>query len=232
MADATRKPVAQTVLAFVLDRVLRLLHPFVPFITEGIYDKLREVAPNRGLAPLAPASEASALAVAPWPERLDDLLDPQTEECIRIVQEVVRAIRDIRNKYSKAPSEKLAASAQAPRAACDTLNTHPELVCQLAGLVSFEVAEDAVKPSNAAAAIVVDIQIYVHNVIDPKAERERLEKQRAEIDKAKLGVERKLANENFVAKAKPEVVAQARERLAQFQEQLRAVKTLRAELDG
>jgi valyl-tRNA synthetase len=232
MADATQKRVAQNVLAFVLDRVLRLLHPFVPFITEGIYEKLCEIAPTRGLRDLAAADGPGALVVAPWPQRMDDLIDPDTEEQIRVVQEVVRAIRDIRNKYNRAPNEKLTASAQAPRMVYGTLNANRELVCQQAGLDTFEAEVDATKPDNSAAAIFEEIQIYVHDVIDPHAERERLEKQKAEIEKAKIGVERKLANESFVAKAKPEVVAQARERLAQCQEQLRAVETLLAELDG
>jgi valyl-tRNA synthetase len=69
-------------------------------------------------------------------------------------------------------------------------------------------------------------------MIDPQAERARLEKQRQELERAKKGVEGKLGNANFVARAKPEVVAQARERLQQLQEQLQAVERHLAELDG
>jgi valyl-tRNA synthetase len=72
----------------------------------------------------------------------------------------------------------------------------------------------------------------VHDVIDPEAERARLTKQKQEIEQAKKGVESKLANENFVARAKPEVVAQAREKLQQLQEQLQAVEKHLSELDG
>jgi len=71
----------------------------------------------------------------------------------------------------------------------------------------------------------------VHDMIDPQAERARLQKQKQDLEQAKNGVERKLANENFVTKAKPEVVAQARQRLQQLQEQLQAVETHLAELD-
>ena len=93
-------------------------------------------------------------------------------------------------------------------------------------------AEGAAKPNNAATTIVEGTQLYVHNVIDPVAERARLDKQKQEIQQAKKAVESKLANENFVTRAKPEVVAQARERLAQFQEQLQAVEAHLAELSG
>jgi len=230
MSDDAQKATAQNVLAFVLDSVLRLLHPFVPFITEGIYDNLNEMAPTRGLGDIATAPNAESLTVAQWPTGLDSLANTELDEQIRIIQETIRAIRDIRNKYNK-PSEKLTASAGAPAAIAQMLNANGHLICQLAALESFEAAEGAAKPNNAATAIVEEIQVYVHDVVDPKAERARLEKQRQEIEKAKKGAEGKLANENFVTRAKPEVVAQTRERLEQFREQLKAIETHLAELD-
>jgi len=74
------------------------------------------------------------------------------------------------------------------------------------------------------------MQIYVHNVIDPEAERARLEKQKEQLERAKNAVEAKLANENFVTKAKPEVVAQARDRLTELSEQLNTVEKHLSEL--
>ncbi len=232
MREQESRDVAQNVLAFVLDGTLRLLHPFVPFITEGIYQKLNELASTRELRGLASAGGARVLAVAPWPPGLEHLEDPRVEEQIRIVQETVRAIRDIRSKYNIPPADKLAASAGAPKAIADNLSANRELVCQLAGLDSFHAAENLPKPNNAAAAIVEETQVYVHNVIDPEAERARLAKQKQEIEQAKKAVENKLANENFVTRAKPEVVAQARERLQQLQEQLQAVERHLAEVGG
>ena len=228
--DAAHRRIAQNVLAFVLDNTLRLLHPFVPFITEGIYQKLNELAPSRHLAGIPGAEPAAALVAAHWPQEINDLIDRQVEEEIRIVQDTVRAIRDIRSQYNKAPNEKLTASAQAPAAVTDVLNARGGLVCQLAGLEAFRAALDAAKPNNAATAIVEELQIYVHDVIDPAAERARLEKQRQDIEQAKKAVEVKLGNDNFVTRAKPEVVARARERLEQLQEQLQAVESHLAEL--
>ncbi len=230
MRDPVQKPIAQNVLAFVLDCALRLLHPFVPFITEGIYQKLNEVAPSRGLPGLVDAAPAAALVVAPWPAALDGLADRTIEEQIRVVQDIIRAIRDIRSKYNKPPAELLTASAGAPQPVADILNAHAGLIGQLAGLSSFRAAAALPKPNNAATAIVEDVQVFVHDVIDRQAERLRLEKQKQEIEQAKKGVEGKLANSNFVTRAKPEVVAQARERLAQLQEQLQAVEKHLAEV--
>jgi valyl-tRNA synthetase len=230
MRDPAQKAIAQNVLAFTLDCVLRLLHPFVPFITEGIFQKLNEIAPTRGLKSLAETGQATSIAIARWPTTMDGLADKNVEEQIRVVQDVIRAVRDIRSNYNKAPSELLVASAGAPQPVADVLNTHSGLICQLAALSGFRAAAELPKPNNAATAIVEDIQIYVHDVIDRQAERLRLEEQKQEIEQAKKGVEGKLANSNFVARAKPEVVAQARERLVQLQEQLQAVEKHLAEI--
>ncbi|RPJ36225.1 MAG: valine--tRNA ligase, partial [Planctomycetaceae bacterium] len=232
MRDEQSKKVAQNVLAFVLDCTLRMLHPFIPFITEGIYQRLNELAPVRGLKGLAQLDGADALVIAPWPGAMEHLRDEPAEVQIQIVQEIVRAIRDVRSQHGISPGEKLTASANAPQVTADTLSANSHLVCQLAGLSSFQAAQDAPKPNNAAAAIVGETQVYLHNVIDPAAERARLEKQKQEIEQAKKAVEGKLGNENFVTRAKPEVVAQAREKLAQLQEQLQAVERHLAELNG
>ncbi len=136
--DEQKKPIAQNVLAFVLDQILRLLHPFVPFITEGIFQKLNEIAPIRRLKGIAESKEAKALVIAQWPEGLDSMVDAEAEEQISIVQTVIRVIRDIRSKYNKQPSEKLAASANSPQEIAEVLNANSGLVCQLAGLKEFE----------------------------------------------------------------------------------------------
>ena len=232
MRDESRRGVAQNVLAFVLDNALRMLHPFVPFITEGIYQKLNELAPVRRLEGLARTDAAQALVVTQWPERFDHLTNERVETEIAVLQEIVRVIRDIRNKYNLAPGKQLTASAGAPQEVCETLNAHGSLICQLAGLDDFRAAADMKKPNNAATAIAQEAQVYVHDVIDPDAERARLAKQKLDLEQAKSIVERKLANENFVTKAKPEVVARARERLQQVSEQLQAVNEHLAELEG
>jgi valyl-tRNA synthetase len=232
MRDDRSRPIAQNVLAFVLDATLRLLHPFIPFITEGIYQKLNEMAPVRELKGIAAADHAEAITIAQWPALLGAVKLPEIEEQIRWVQEVVRAIRDIRSQYNLPPSGKLTASVNAPKILSDAMSADSGLICQLAGLESLQIGESLPKPNNAATAIVEGTQVYVHNVIDPQAERARLQKQKQEIDQAMKAVQNKLANPNFVARAKPEVVAQAREKLQQLQEQLRAIEKHLGELES
>jgi valyl-tRNA synthetase len=232
MQDAEQKPIAQNVLAFVLDQILRLLHPFVPFITEGIFQKLNEIAPVRKLNGLAEATKADALVAAQWPGRLDSAINADFERQIEKIQLVIRAIRDIRNKYNKPPGEKMTASANSTKEICEILNANSALVCGLAGLREFTASEGAAKPQNAAAAIAEDVQIYLHEAIDLMAERRRLEKQKEQLEKTKAGVEVKLSNEKFISRAKPEVVTQAKNKLDELTEQLAVIEKHLAELDG
>ncbi len=221
MQDEQQKPIAQSVLAFVLDQTLRLLHPFVPFITEGIFQKLNETAPIRKLQGIAQIEQNNALVVALWPQPLDSLINDTAEQDITIIQNLIRAVRDVKNKYNVMTLD--AVSANAEQKISQILNKNAELICSMAGAQEFRAGPDILKPRNAATALVEGIQIYVHNVIDVEAERNRLEKQKQQIEKAKQSVETKLANENFITKAKPEVVAQAKERLSQLTEQLETV---------
>jgi len=231
MFDAAQKPIAQNVLAFVLDQTLRLLHPFVPFITEGIFQKLNELAPTRGLKGIAELNAAKALVIADWPKRIDALFNEQVEQQIDNIQTVVRCVRDIRSKCNIAPSLKLIVSVNAPQDLSGILNADAGLLCQLANLKEFNVSHTTQKPKNAAAAIAGQMQIYVHDAIDVAAERKRLTKQKEQIEGAKKGVEAKLSNENFISRAKPEVVAQTKEKMAEYTEQLKAVEKHLAELN-
>jgi valyl-tRNA synthetase len=104
------------------------------------------------------------------------------------------------------------------------------LIGQLAAVKEFRAGTDIAKPANAAVVIADAAEVYVHEAIDPQAEREKFEKQKQQVEKAKEAVETKLSNENFVTRAKPEVVAQAREKLAQLTEQLEAIHKHLSEL--
>jgi valyl-tRNA synthetase len=231
MKDPQQRHIPQNILATAMDQTLRLLHPFVPFITEGIFQKLNELAPVRRLKDLIEPEPSNALVIAQWPKRIDLLENPDVEEKIALIQSVVRVIREIRNQYTIVPSKELEASANTSNSTSAILNDNAELVCNLAGLSRFHAGAEAQKPRNAAATIVDEIQVYVHEVIDPEAERNRLEKQKQQILGFIKPIETKLQNENFVSRAKPEVVLSSRSKLKELQEQLATVEKHIAELN-
>ena len=232
MRDENQKPVAQNVLAFVLDQTLRLLHPFVPFITEGIFKQLNEIAPTRKLKGLVHAKKSEALVIAEWPNGLDSLANKEIDSQIALVQEAISNIRDLRTKYNKQPSEKLEVSVNAPKELVKILNGNRALICQLAGLKEFAASEKGGKPKDSAAIIAGQMQIYLHHAVDVEAERQRLEKQKQQLEQAKKAVEAKLANDNFITRAKPEVVAQAKDKFKELTEQFAAVEKHLSQLEN
>jgi len=223
MQDERKKPIAQNVLAFVLDQTLRLLHPFVPFITEGIFQKLNEITPMRRLKGIAESKEAKALVIAQWPDGLESLMDEDAEKQIMLIQSAIRTIRDIRSNRNIPLNKILVVSAKSQKETVEILNGNAEFIQQLAGVKEFKAGTALVKPANAAISIMDDAtEVYVHDAVDLQAERVRLEKQKEQLEKAKEAVEAKLANEK--------VVAQARDRLTELSEQLKTVEKHLSEL--
>jgi valyl-tRNA synthetase len=228
MKDEQDKYTAKAVLAFVLDAVLRLLHPFVPFITEAIYNNLRTLTPAIDLG-IAKLQNSDVLVTAKLPERMEGLIDTEIQRQMGVVQNVIRSIRDIRSQYNIAPSKKLAVIVSGG-ASVNILTENQDLILQLANLESFAAKADAVKPANAAAVIIDDLNIFVDNVIDVNAEKDRLEKQKQQISGQLKSVEARLANENYVSRAKPEVVQETRDKLIELKEQLESVEKLLSDI--
>ncbi len=232
MQDEAQKPITQNILAFALDQTLRLLHPFIPFITEGIFQRLNQIAPNRGLAGIIEVKNSDALVAAQWPERIDQLINADAEKEIEIIQAVIRTIRDIRNDRNIPPKERLVVSAKSGSGDVDILKSNAQLIEHLAGLEEFSAGTEINKPANAAIGLADAIELYVHDAVDPDAERQKLTKQKDKVQKAMAAAEAKLNNKNFVNKAKPEVVAQARDKLDELSRQLETIEKHLAELDA
>jgi len=230
MRDQKQRPSTQNVLAFVLDQTLRMLHPFLPFITEGIFQNLNRQAPLRGLQGLAEAPPSAALVTAQWPALIESLRNEEIEAQIELIQTCIRTVREIRSARSIAPSKKLTVSVSSTPDTVALLKANLPLVMQLAHLETLEAGIDLEKPANAAVAVAGPIEVYVHDAVDPAAERARLEKQAQQVGQNLKGIQAKLANENFVNRAKPEVVEQTRQKQAELQEQLASINRHLSEL--
>ncbi len=230
MRDEAAAPLAQQVLAFCLDRVLRLLHPFIPFITEELWAKLDEVAPERGLTKKLPSEPM--LATAAWPETDPAWRDESLEASFGEVQELIRAIRDIRSKYSVPPKDRLAVTMNASGDAAAAIEASTGMIENLAGLSSVTVAADAVRSSDAATAVVGEVEIFVAGVVDVEQEKKRLTKQRDQLAGRIGGAEKKLGNPGFLKNAKPDVVEREKARLEEMKRELGTLEGNLAALDG
>ncbi|MBS3820566.1 MAG: class I tRNA ligase family protein, partial [Phycisphaerae bacterium] len=228
IADGESQPKA--VVAYVLDAILRLLHPIMPYITEAIWQQLNHVVPARGPGDI----EAETLLVtAEWPRADGEMINPGAEGAFNLFADCVRDIRNVRTQHNVPPSEKVSVTAEVVEGhpSADILRENVEVLKALAGIGELTISGEAVQqPGNAAVINVGGIRLYVLDIIDVEAERQRLEKEKATIQKGLKGIEGKLGNENFLNKAPAEVVQRERDRLDGLQRDLGAVNDALAAL--
>ena len=197
---------SRPVLIFVFETALRLLHPFMPFITEELWQRI----PHRG----------DSIVVAPYPTAELDLIDPDIESQTALIQEIIVKVRNIRSEVHVEAKLFVPLRVVAEDAAIeDMLTRHQAYMKRLARIESVEMVRELTGEKVAAQAVArgVALEVPLEGVIDVEAERARLtreiEKTRKEIE----GLERKLGNPKFVERAPSEVVEENRSRLADYQ---------------
>ncbi|MCB9175538.1 MAG: valine--tRNA ligase [Caldilineae bacterium] len=216
--------VAQQVLATVLDQILRLLHPFLPFITEALWERLNQLAPERGIASRLPDT-SGLLITAAWPSSQPDWRMAEQETIdFGFAQDAVRAIRDVRNQYNVPPARKLEVLIRAEGRGAEVVTRHSRVLAVMAGLESVTIDAEATRAADAATAVLQDLELYLPGLIDLDQERARLEKQRDGLIGRIDGLRQRLGNASFVDRAKPEVVDGARQQLKELEAQLAGVE--------
>jgi len=214
--DARAQATVRRVLVYVLDKVLRMLHPFMPFVTEAAWQHL-------------PVNEEEALMVAEWPRESHTPPDDAAEAQMSLLIEVVRAIRNIRSEYNVEPARRIPATIVAGEHE-SMLFKNEEIITALGRLDPAEfklVRTLPVKPEQTVAQVVsggIEIYLPLTGMIDLEAERARLRKDQADLQKWIAGSQGKLNNAGFVAKAPAEVVDREREKLTDMELQLAKVQ--------
>jgi len=224
LRDEASRPLAQRMLAGVLDAILKLVQPIMPFVAESIWQALGEAAFERGLP--APEPAAESVVIAPWPDFPVAWQDQAMEARFARMQDLVRTVREVRNRYmvdAKTPLDVYVRCSAA--VAEDTGALRPFLVA-LAGVGQLEAGPGVTKPHQSATHVHPDFEAYVslQGLIDVPAEIKRLEKQLAEKVKHLQGTRAKLDNAGFLERAKPEVVQQQRELVMDLQSQIKIIE--------
>ena len=218
--DTERKQTAIAVLVYILDRLLRLLHPFMPFITEEIWQSI----PHEG----------DALIVAKWPEYTQGLAFKAEEAQMESVMDAIRAIRNRRAEMNVPPSKK---------AALYVLTNKPQVFAEGEGFIQRLAYADEVtmlssEPENLEGMVcctTADAKLYIPmgQLVDVAKELERIAKELEKARKNLAGIQAKLSNENFTARAPRNVVDAEREKaakaadlIAQLEQSEQAMKKL------
>ena len=214
--DARARKTAQYVLWETLGKVIRLLHPFIPFITETIWG-------------LLPETEGSIM-ISEWPVYDNGVDDPEAEDAMAILMEAIRAIRNIRSEMNVPPNKKIEAIIVADSVTGTIIETNRELVMGLSGLSGMTVKERLdIRPEKAVSQIISGAEIYVPlvGIVDLDVEIQKLEKDLDATRTAASRSRKKLSNKGFLEKAAEDIVEKERGKLAEFEEkEERLVKRL------
>jgi valyl-tRNA synthetase len=205
--DARRRTLTQETLLKVLDDILRLLHPFMPFITEEIWQQL----------PLNKEDGSIMKASFPRPDgRFDG--DPAADEMERVI-EITTAVRNIRGEMNVPPGEQIVVLLRTKDPeTIERLQRNGPLIQNLAKVGEMKIGEKIEKTGYNAFAVVHDVEIFVPmDRARMEEEARRLEKEILKIEKEIAFVNKKLSNEQFLSKAPREVVDEIREKFEQYQ---------------
>jgi valyl-tRNA synthetase len=234
MNDEIQAPIARQVLAVALDQVLRLFHPFVPFISEALWGFLNGQAPVRGISEPLPSSKLCILAA--WPQPNSAWADSDLEAEFERVMAVIGRLRELRSRHDVPPRKVLPAAIKVNGQTLETLQRHIHLIIDQARLSALELGARVDVPPNAATQVLGDLEIFLGDVLDPVLERARLESQRAKILKQLEASQKKLDNPKFVAKAPPNIVEAERRKVSEFEARLavidKNISALSAESEG
>jgi valyl-tRNA synthetase len=202
----------------------------MPFVAESIWQALAESAFERGLPTPEPATES--IVIAPWPQLPASWKDPAMEQRIARMQELVRFVREVRNRYKLDSKLALDVVVRCNETAASDFQLLTPFIRLLAGLGRFECGPQQQKPPQSASHVEPDFEAYVllRGIIDVDEEIKRLEKQLAEKKKHLLSVQSKLDNPNFSGKAPAEVVQQQRDLLIDLQNQIKLLDNSLQEL--
>ncbi|WP_078413938.1 valine--tRNA ligase [Priestia abyssalis] len=219
--DEAAKKTTRSILAYVLDNTMRLLHPFMPFITEEIWQNL----PHEG----------ESITTAKWPEVRTDLMDTEAAEEMRLLVDIIRAVRNIRAEVNTPMSKQVKLHIKAKDAniqgQLEKNRAYLERFCNPSELV---IAMEVEAADKAMSAVVTGAELILplEGLINVEEEIKRLEKELDKWNKEVERVQKKLSNQGFIAKAPANVIEEERKKEADYVEKRTSVEARIAELKG
>ena len=210
---AAERATAQHVLATVLVSAMKLLHPYMPFITEEIYQCLPH--------------EAECIMISKWPVADENLIDPEAERGMNAIMDSIKAIRNMRAEVNANPGKKIPAIMLVSEDLREVVAHNDSYIKLLGGIDNLELRPlNGEKPENAMAAVVTGIEVYLPlaGLIDVEKETQRLSKELAAMEKDLQRAGGKLNNAGFLAKAPEDVIAKERAKYEELSGKIEAVK--------
>jgi valyl-tRNA synthetase len=210
--DPAAKQVAATTATFLLKGLLKLLHPFVPFITEAIWQEIGR-------------SESESIMISSWPQPMPAFVDDAAERDFALLQELISAIRNIRGEMNVPVGKTAEVLVSGNGQHAEIISGNSAYFKHLARVSSIQCHPDLRRPKLAASAVVKNLELFVPlaGLIDVKVERGRLEKERVRLEKLLESLNTRLHSHEFLAKAPEEVVTRERQKKSELEVSLEKV---------
>ncbi len=194
--DPEDRKIAQSVSVHVIRKILKLLHPYCPFITEELWDSFKNY-------------DDTLLISSRWPEVDSTRIDKDIENKIQILMDVITAIRNIRATLNISPGKEASLTIRGDEKRCNILHSNENYLQRLAKLEKIQMGKKEKKPPQSATAVIKGLELFVPlaGLIDINKEIKRLEKQIQDISGRLSAVNRKLENKNFVDRAPKNVIS-------------------------
>jgi len=217
--DSEARTETQRVLVTVLGDILKLLHPFIPFITDEIYEAL---SVKSGV----PAHDRVPLVSVQYPVYSETRIDKQAEQKAELVREVITAVRTIRSEMNVPPGRKAELLVKGEASLLSILDEGKAYVRSLAGVNTLTMSGSLARPEGSAMGFAKGVELFVPlgSLIDVDVEKDRITKEIARLETFIFGIDKKLSNRDFLERAPEQVVDKEKQKQADARQKLDTLK--------
>ena len=208
--ESTDSNAVFTNMYYIIDKIVKLLHPYMPYITEEIHEIIH-------------ATKENSVALKDWPTVIEEFIDEDAENSVELISNIISAIRNMKSEKNIAPTQKVDIVVSAENEAVkNMLIENAVYIIKLAKVENFTVEVAITKPENSVVTVAGKNEIFMllSGLVDTEAEKEKLEKEITRLSGMIKGSEAKLTNPSFVDKAPEKVVNIEKEKLENFKAQL------------
>jgi valyl-tRNA synthetase len=200
----------------IFETLLKIVHPFMPFITEELWHLIEK------------RDDRASISTSEYPIADPKVINEKAEKEMEFVQDIITAIRNIRGEMNIPPSKMLNAFIKSSEVALHQV----DYIKKLAKVESLTVDKNLAKPKASTSAVLTDCEIFIplEGLIDLDKERERLQMEITRFENSLIGINKKLSNEKFLQNAAPEVVEKEKTKQKDWQENIRKLKEILQDL--
>ena len=210
--DKNSKLITYDVCITSIRKILPLLHPYTPFITEELWSFFK-------------SERANDLIISPWPTEDKGVINKEIDNKMMMLQDIISSVRAIRSRMNIPPSKNIALNIKSDEEQTEFINKNSELIIALARLDSYSAGSSVQKPSKSAAAVIHGMELYIPlgGLVDLDKESLQLNKRKTKIELLLSDIKKKLSNENFVSRAPEDIVKREQDKMIELKDELEKI---------